>query len=388
MSVKKTVIYIRSHRAAASQIRSNQVRLIHPRSTKPASSAHEFPLEHVDQNEHNDAVLAVEDPSTVHRNPTIYTTFVTLICLLFGQSAGAQIKRINFAAPRVYPEGIAIDSKTNTAYVSSVRTGTVGVVDSQGKYAEFFSDNGLKSTFGMKVDAKRNLLWVCAGDPNFSKYKSPDTFKKMARVIAFDLSTKKKVKDIDLSGLYKGNHFLNDLALDNNGNVYVTDSFSPVVYKIDTKDKPSIFSTSELFKAKDVGLNGIVVHPSGCLLVAHNTDGAILRIDLKNPNNVTRVKVSLFFPGADGLSLDNEGNLMLVQNKGTNAVFRLSSTDKWASAKVTGRTSPEDLLQNPTTLSWNGPELFVLNAKLNELSDSTHKPSQEFSYQKVEFASK
>jgi hypothetical protein len=78
----------------------------------------------------------------------------------------------------------------------------------------------------------------------------------------------------------------------------------------------------------------------------------------------------------------------LVQNKGVNAVFKLSSVDKWMSASVTGRTMPEALLQNPTTVAWNKTELFVLNAKLNEISDSTYKPSEEFSFQKVEFASK
>ena len=109
---------------------------------------------------------------------------------------------------------------------------------------------------------------------------------------------------------------------------------------------------------------------------------------MKDPAKVQRVKVPSFFPGADGLSLDADGNLIVVQNKGTNAVFRLVSTDKWMTAKVTGRTSPEDLLQNPTTLAWNGTELFVLNAKLNEISDSIQRPSQEFSYQKVEFISK
>ena len=240
----------------------------------------------------------------------------------------------------------------------------------------------------MKVDGKRNLLWVCTGDPNYSRFKSAETFKKMARIVAIDLSTRKKVKDIDLSGLYEGNHFLNDLAFDNSGNVYVTDSFSPVIYRIDSKDKPTVWATNDLFKSKDVGLNGIAVHPSGVLLVAHNTDGAILRVDMKDPAKVQRVKIASFFPGADGMSIDSDGNLIVVQNKGVNTVFKLSSTDKWMSAKVTGRTAPEQLLQNPTTLSWNGSELFVLNAKLNELSDSTNKPSDEFSYQKVEFLAK
>ena len=138
----------------------------------------------------------------------------------------------------------------------------------------------------------------------------------------------------------------------------------------------------------DVGLNGIVVHPDGFLLVAHNTDGAVLKVDLKDPLKIEKVKIPTFFPGADGLAIDELKNLILVQNKGVNKVFKLSSSDGWKTAKITGVTSSTELLQNPTTLSWDKKELYVLNAKINELSDSTIKPSDEFSLQIVAFKEK
>jgi sugar lactone lactonase YvrE len=311
--------------------------------------------------------------------------FLLAFCVIISLTTSAQSKRITFVAPKVYPEGIAISTKTNKVYVSSVKTGTIGSVDENGKYTEVYKDEGLKSTFGMKVDEKANVLWVCVGDPNYSKYKSADTFKKMARVIKIDLGTRKKTGDTDLSSLHPGNHFLNDLAFDDKGNVYITDSFSPVIYKIDAAGKSSVFSTSDLFKSIDVGLNGIVWHPSGVLLVAHNTNGSVLKVDMKDPSKVEVVKIPVFFPGADGLSLDADKNLILVQNKGVNTVFRIASGDGWKTAKVTGKTSPEDHLQNPTTLAWSKTDLFVLNAKINELSDSTLRPSDEFSYQQVKF---
>ena len=297
----------------------------------------------------------------------------------------AQNKRITFEAPRVYPEGIAINNKTNTTYVSSVRTGTIGAVDATGTYKEFYKDNSLKSSFGMKIDEKKNTLWVCIGDPTHSVYQSEDTFRKMARVIVIDLNTGKKIADHDLSKLFAGDHFLNDLTFDAKGNVYITDSFSPVIYKIDAAGKSSVWSTSDRFKSKFVGLNGIAYHPKGFILVAHNTDGCIFKIDLNDPSRIETVKIDSFFPGADGLSLDEEQNLILVQNKGVNRVFKLTSTDNWTTAKVSGKTSRDELFQNPTTLAWNKSELYVLNAKLNELSDSSMRPSDSFSFQKVIF---
>jgi len=306
---------------------------------------------------------------------------LTVFCTILAVVTYAQGKRITFEAPKVYPEGIAINPTTNKTYVSSVKTGTIGAVDENGKYTVVYQDDGLKSSFGMKVDEKKNMLWVCVGDPNYSKFKSPETFKKMARVITIDLATNKKTGDIDLASLHPGNHFPNDLTFDDKGNVYITDSFSPVIYKVDASGKPSVWSI-------DVGLNGIAYHPSGFILVAHNTNGAILKIDLKDPTKVERVKIPVFFPGADGMAIDTEKNLILVQNKGVNTVFKITSSDDWKTAKVAGKTSPEERLQNPTTLAMNKSNLFVLNAKLNELSDSTLRLSNDFSFQEVKFQEK
>jgi sugar lactone lactonase YvrE len=293
--------------------------------------------------------------------------------------------KITFNAAKLYPEGIAFDRKNNIAYVSSVKTGTIGSVDEQGKYTEVYADKELKSTFGMKIDEKKNLLWVCAGDPNFSEYKEPSTFRKMARVVGIDLKTHKKVRDIDLARLVEGDHFPNDLTLDDKGNLYVTDSYSPVIYKIDQSGTATVWAKSDRFKSSSIGLNGIAYHPEGFLLVAHNTDGCILKVDLKNPSKVQKVDIPTFFPGADGLWVDEKRNLILVQNKGVNKVFKLTSTDGWNSATIAGHSPSSELLQNPTTCGKFKDDIYVLNAKINELSDSSVRPSNEFSFQKVVF---
>jgi sugar lactone lactonase YvrE len=132
-----------------------------------------------------------------------------------------------------------------------------------------------------------------------------------------------------------------------------------------------------------VGLNGIVVHPSNFLIVAHNTRGALYRVDLNDPKKIAKIEVDQFFPGADGMIL--EGNtLYLVQGKGTNKVFSLTSKDGWKTATVTAMTKLTDRFQNPTTLAMRGDRLFVLNARLNELADSTMGFSEKFSIQEVE----
>jgi len=304
----------------------------------------------------------------------------TLLCAT--STLYAQSKKIEFDAPQMYPEGVAFDPKTKMYYVSSVITGNIGSVDESGHYKVIYSDSTLKSSFGMKVDTKNNKLWICTADPNYSRYSTAETFKQASKLIAIDLTTNKLATTVDLEKLHKGMHFANDLTLDEKGNVYVTDSFSPVIYKVDAQGKAAVLVEDPLLKSKDVGLNGIVYHPKGFLITVNNGAGSILKVDLKT-KQVSNVKVNQFFPGADGLLLDEQNNLILIQNKGVNRVFKLSSNDDWKSAKVLAASNVEDRLQNPTTATINNGAFYILNSKMNELSDSTKNPSRTYSLQRV-----
>jgi sugar lactone lactonase YvrE len=254
-----------------------------------------------------------------------------------------------------------------------------------GNYKIVYQDTTLKSTYGLKVDTSNQLLWACVSDANYSKYSSAQTFKKVARLIAVDLASGKKVKDIDLANLKNGSHFINDITFDDQGGLYATDSFSPVVYKIDKDGKASVFAESELFKSEDIGLNGIAFDRRGFLIVNNNSAGALLKIDVKDPKVISRVKIKNFFPGADGMLFDKEGNLILVQNKSVDKIFKITSSDGWQTAKVLGATAAEDRYQQPSTNTVVGNDVYILNSKMNELSDPVKRPSKQFSIQKAIF---
>ncbi len=294
----------------------------------------------------------------------------------------AQSAKIEFEALNTYPEGIIFAPSSGLFYVSGVRMGTVGSVDIKGNYTELLSDSTLKSTYGMKV--VQNTLWFCAGDANYSKYSTEATHKKTGKLIAIDLTTKKRKADIDLSTLYNGKHFINDITIDNAGNAYLTDSYSPVIYKVTSDGKASIFAENDLFKSPGVGLNGIVWHPDGFLLVDNNGAGSILKVSADG-KIVSKVKVPQFFSGADGLLLDNNKNLILVQNKSVNKIFQLKSNDSWSTATVIAATKSADLFSFPSTATLRNNEVWVMNAKLNELSEGNAVPAKKFTIQKANF---
>jgi sugar lactone lactonase YvrE len=308
-----------------------------------------------------------------------------IVCALFVGCAAAipdqPTARIEFNAPEAYPEGIEYDSNSDVYFVSSARLGSIGKVTSAGVYSTLINDPAFKSSYGLKVHPDGKRLFACIGDANYSKFTSPDTRKKMARLIGIDIATGKKTDDIDLAGLVPGEHFANDLTFDSQQNAYVTDSFSNVIYKVTPSGKASVFADSPLFKTKGIGLNGIVYHPSGYLLTVSSGTGALYKIDLNNPKNVVKVSTEQFFINGDGLLLTDNKKLVVVQNGGSDKIYELTSEDNWSSAKLSASTLAADRFTYPSTATRAKDKVWVMNAKFSELTDSTSVPSKKFAIQ-------
>ncbi|MBE9462671.1 gluconolaconase [Dyadobacter subterraneus] len=306
-----------------------------------------------------------------------------LICMAFVYSCIAikPSERINFNAPDSYPEGIAFDSTRNVYYVSSARTGTIGKVTPEGAYSVLHADSMLKSTYGMKIHPDGKRLFVCVGDANYSKFTSLDTRQKMIRLISIDLASGKRLSDTDLSGLVPGKHFGNDLVFDAKGNIYMTDSYANVIYKITAEGKASVFSKSKKYETKGIGLNGIVYHPAGFLLVDNSNTGQIYKVDIEAPDNVQKVEVDQYFLGADGLLMSGDDKLTVVVNGGNDKIFQLKTDDNFKSAWLSGTTLAADRFTYPSTAVRNGKDIWVMNAKFSELVDSNAVPPKYFAIQ-------
>ncbi|MCW3170863.1 gluconolaconase, partial [Chryseobacterium sp. 09-1422] len=289
--------------------------------------------------------------------------------------------RIEFNAPESYPEGIAYDSISNVYFVSSARLGSIGKVTPGGVYSLLLNDPSFKSSYGVKVHPDGKRLFVCISDANYSKFTSPDTRKKMARLVGINMVTGKITDDIDLSKLVPGNHFANDLTFDSQQNAYVTDSFSNVIYKVSPGGQASVFADSPMFKTEGIGLNGIVFHPSGYLLTVSSGTGAVYKIDLKNPKSISKVDTEQFFMNGDGLLLTGNNKLVLVQNGGSDKIYELTSEDNFVSAKMSASTLVTDRFTYPSTATMANDKVWIMNAKFSELTDSTNVPSKRFEIQ-------
>lgn len=307
----------------------------------------------------------------------------TLCAVLMIASAPAVAEGdIRFSTNEAYPEGVAHSGKDNVFLVSSMRHGTIGQVTPGGDYRAFIDDEKLISSVGMLFDRRHNALWVAVSDPGVSTRSTEATKNKLAAVAVYDASSGKRRAYHDLGALVEGGHFANDLTMDTRGNIYVTDSFSPVIYRIDAKGRKSVFATSELFKGEGFNLNGIVYHPDGYLLVGKYNSGELFRVNIGDPKRVDPVALAEPLKGADGLVLKAKGQLAVIQNQGADSLVELKSTDGWRTAQVVSRSKTS--MSFPTTGARVGKSIYVLNARLDTLFDPKAEKANEYLLQKFD----
>lgn len=170
-----------------------------------------------------------------------------------------------------YPESLAV-AGDGSLYVGSWRQGAVVRVRPDTGRAEVVvppASQGLSNAQGVLVDEARGALWVCSGDIGFTTVPAtPSALKR------YDLAT----------GAPRGSFALpeegycNDLALDERGNLFVTDSRHPRVLRLASgatalaiwKDDPLLGSAAVFSDSHGayVGLNGIAVDDAGAVIVS------------------------------------------------------------------------------------------------------------------------
>ncbi len=274
--------------------------------------------------------------------------------------AGIVIQRANFS-----PEGIEYNPRSGRYLVGSVAEGTVYEVSKSGLATPFIIDRDLKSSVGIRVDAARNRLLVTNTDP--AVFADP-VFKGSAKLGSYNLATGKREYMVDLGALYpKGRHFAEDVAVDDAGNAYVTDAFSPIIYKIDRYGIASVLVEDERLGNSTFGLNGIAFHPHGYLIVAVDGDKALFKIPLNAPRALSRVTLDTPIAG-DGMVIDRSGRLYAVDAGDTYSVKLLTSSDEWKSAAVKAAVSASPPTRRITTLVVHKGQVHALYTTFDQVA--------------------
>jgi sugar lactone lactonase YvrE len=265
-------------------------------------------------------------------------------------------------------EGIAYDAGDDVFFVGSVRQAKIFRVTRRGEATEFASGKSLRwAPLGLRVDRKRNALWVAtAALPQTVGYAPADSGR--SAVLRYDL----------LSGLVTARyeapadgvpHLIGDLIVSRGGEVYATDSRAPVLYRVPARgDTLERFVESPLL----VSGQGLALTPDQRILYVADYARGILRVDLGGRSvSLLEAADSVLALGIDGLYF-HQGRLVGIQNGVTpHRVVRFTlgpAGDRLLGGEVLERAHPR--YQEPTLgVLVSGALYYVANAQWERFGD-------------------
>jgi hypothetical protein len=244
--------------------------------------------------------------------------FVPLTTAILAQTEKNPVS-VAFTVPEkdLVPEGITYDLGTHQFFISSVNRNKVVAINEKGIARDFLKSgqDGILQTLGMKVDVQKRRLWVVSNNLENNRSES--------FVHIFDIESGNLIKKFILEK--DSIHLFNDIALTSNGDAFITDSYSDVIYMV-----PAELTGLRPFVESDTLLkwaNGLTVSPDNQLLYVATGNGIII-INIKtlaikrigNPDNVSTSGIDglVFYKGSlIGVvnSKDNESDMYIARYK-------------------------------------------------------------------------
>jgi hypothetical protein len=209
----------------------------------------------------------------------------------------------------LHTEGIEYDATHKTFYLGSIHKRKIVKVSQDGTVSDFCpaAFNGMTSIFGIKVDAKKNLLWACAAP--MEEMENYDSTSRSA-IFKFELSSGNLIQKYEMPLIAKRN-VLGDLIMNKNGQVFISDSQGNTIYTINPKtNKIEPFYTSPEF----VNLQGLTFSSDEKYLFIADYMTSVFVLNLKTKElNEMNSSVDVSLKGIDGIYF-YDNSLIAIQN--------------------------------------------------------------------------
>jgi WD40 repeat protein len=261
------------------------------------------------------------------------------------------------------PEGITIDTQTQTIFLNSLRHGKIVSCNLDGSNPkDFITDNqfGYLPGFGMFV--KGDTLYALGNNLP----------KKNSKSILLLLNAKTGEFINSFSPKDTTFKYLNDLAVASNGDVFITDSESNKIYTIQAK-KAILEVYLETDEVKNS--NGITISDDGKYLYLASDKKGIRIVERQTKRIINESNQD--YTGIDGLKFYKNSLIGIVNAKKSdeNGIYRyFLNKENTTITRKEKMFSFKDESKIATTFSIsNGYMYFVLNTQINNLDSESGK---------------
>lgn len=207
--------------------------------------------------------------------------------------------------PQLIATGVAVDQKTGDTYIASVRERKIVRRSKKDKITDFIrqEQDGFLAGASLLIDPARRILFASTAAVPFMAEYRPEDFGRSG-VFSFDLKTGKLLRKALLPADGK-QHFLNALALDRDGNLYVSDSAGATVYRLRKDGKElEVFIPAGVFRSTQ----GLAFSDDGRTLYISDFSDGVWAVDMATKNRRYLDRPSgAWLAGLDGLSRVPDG---------------------------------------------------------------------------------
>ncbi|HQQ96057.1 MAG TPA: hypothetical protein PLX35_02285 [Cyclobacteriaceae bacterium] len=283
----------------------------------------------------------------------------------FASYADAQTVAVEVPETELIPEGIALDSTTGKFYLTSIAKNKI-IEISRGQPVDFIQSGqyGFVGGLGIHIDYMHHMLWACSGDFNGHAYTTG--------IFAFDPTTKQLLRKF-LIPTDTTRNFFNDLAVADNGDIFITNSDDNSIWQWKHKAP----HPEKMKLPAVVEPNGIVWDKSRSLLFVATRNGLVALSPPAKTLHILAMPNSETSTGLDGLVF-YKNSIISVRNgfrdKSKHAVIRYYlSRDGLSIVRTEIIDQSNPLFDIPTTLTIRGSQLFVIaNSQMDLLDDQKH----------------
>lgn len=253
---------------------------------------------------------------------------------------------VNFRSLNLYPEGLTWDPSAQHFVVGSQHHRTIHSVSDAAVVETLISDPTLPENatiLGLAIDSIHNRLLALV--------HSAAPLPPFNALAAYDLRSRRRVflslLDDETPGVITiKRHVANDVAVDFNGNAYVTNSAGNFIWKVDKDGEASVFSRSPVFSESplavdpdapfsECGLNGVAYVSKGYLLVVQSNTGKMFKVNADD-GLARRVLLTEDLVWADGIAVRSDGVVLVVSH---HTLWFIKSHDSWAEGVVYDKTA-------------------------------------------------
>lgn len=253
---------------------------------------------------------------------------------------------VNFRSLNLYPEGLTWDPSAQHFIVGSQHHRTIHSVSDAAVVETLISDPTLpqnSTILGLAIDSIHNRLLALV--------HSAAPLPPFNALAAYDLRSRRRVflslLDDETPGVITiKRHVANDVAVDFNGNAYVTNSAGNFIWKVDKDGEASVFSRSPVFSESplavdsdapfsECGLNGVAYVSKGYLLVVQSNTGKMFKVNADD-GLARRVLLTEDLVWADGIAVRSDGVVLVVSH---HTLWFIKSHDSWAEGVVYDKTA-------------------------------------------------